>query len=203
MDPQANRERSRRDAGLTALFLGFFGACWFAWGRSTAPTGLQQWLNAGGVVGLAVALAGVVIAFRDRGSPAALDDRYARRRYSITVGIEFGLAAVGAIALGLADQVEFIAAWVCAVVGVHFFPLARILRDRLLIPLGAALCLLAVAAVVTGLVTGTAPSTVAGTGAGVLLLIAALVGLLPTRPAPFSGTDTGPSWRGDQPPPAR
>jgi len=67
--------------------------------------------------------------------------------------------------------------WICAVVGVHFFPLAPVLRDRELYPLGVAMCVVAAIGLVTGLASDVAPSTVVGIGAGLLLLGYAVLGL--------------------------
>ena len=71
--------------------------------------------------------------------------------------------------------------WICAVVGVHFFPLAPVLRDRGLHPLGAAMCVVAAIGLVTGLASDVAPSTVVGIGIGIgiglLLLGYAVLGL--------------------------
>jgi hypothetical protein len=67
--------------------------------------------------------------------------------------------------------------WVCAVVGVHFFPLASLLGDRLLVALGASVTAVALLAPVAGLATGAAPSTVTGVGAGTLLTVSALAAL--------------------------
>jgi hypothetical protein len=53
---------------------------------------------------------------------------------------------------------------VCAVVGVLFFALAPLLEDRLLVPLGASVTAVALVALVAGLATGVAPSTVTGGG---------------------------------------
>jgi hypothetical protein len=49
---------------------------------------------------------------------------------------------------------------VCAVVGVHFFALASLLEDRLLVPLGASMTTVALVALVAALAAGIAPSTV-------------------------------------------
>jgi hypothetical protein len=43
------------------------------------------------------------------------------------VGLEFGLLGVGAAVLGAAGQARWIPVWICAGVGVHFFPLASTL----------------------------------------------------------------------------
>ena len=89
-----------------------------------------------GVVALLVAVAGGVQAFRGPSSTGVLHDRQARRRYGVAVEVEFSLAGVGAAVLAVAGQGDFIPVWVCAVVGVHFFPLASLLEDRLLVALG-------------------------------------------------------------------
>ena len=48
--------------------------------------------------------------------------------------------------------------WVCAVVGLHFFPLAPVLGDPALRWLGTAVTAVAVAALLAGLFTGAPPS---------------------------------------------
>jgi hypothetical protein len=107
-------------------------------------------------------------------------------------GWEFSLAGVGAAVLAVAGQGDFIPVWVCAVVGVHFFPLASLLGDRLLVALGASVTTVAVVALVAGLATGVAPSTVTGIGAGMLLTVfalAALAGVHAERPSQLSSPD--------------
>ena len=106
-----------------------------------------------GVVAALVAVAGGIQAFRGPASTGVLHDRQARRRYGVTVGVEFGLAGVGAAVLAAAGQGDFIPVWVCAVVGVHFFALARLLEDPLLVPLGASVTAVALVALVAGLAT--------------------------------------------------
>ena len=91
--------------------------------------------------------------------------------------MEFSLAGVGAAVLAVAGQGDFIPVWVCAVVGVHFFPLASLLEDRLLVALGVSLTTVALVALVAGLVTDVAPSTVTGIGAGTLLTVFGLAAL--------------------------
>jgi hypothetical protein len=60
---------------------------------------------------------------------------------------------------------------------VHFFALAPLLEDRLLVPLGASVTAVALLALVAGLATDVAPSTVTGVGAGMLLTVFALAAL--------------------------
>jgi hypothetical protein len=184
--------RSRRDWGMTALIEAFFAFVWFGWGQADASAGLRVGLAVGGVTAVLVALAGGVQAFRSPASTGVLHDRQARRRYGVAVGVEFSLAGVGAAVLAVAGQGEFIPVWVCAVVGVHFFPLALLLGDRLLVALGASVTTVAAVALVAGLATGVAPSTVTGIGAGMLLTVfalAALAGVHAERPSQLSSPD--------------
>jgi hypothetical protein len=178
---RTGRPRPRRDLGLTALIEGFFAFVWFGWGQANAGPGLRVGLAVAGVVAALVAVAGGIQAFRGPPSTGVLHDRQARRRYGVTVGVEFGLAGVGAAVLAAAGQSDFIPVWVCAVVGVHFFALARLLEDPLLVPLGASVTAVALVALVAGLATGVAPSTVTGVGAGTLLTGFALAALAGTR----------------------
>jgi hypothetical protein len=172
---------SRRDVGLNALFLGFFASAWFGWAQAEPAGSLTPWLNAGSVAALLAAVAGAVIGFRQPADTSALRVPGAGRRYGIIVGIEFGLAGVGAAVLAVTGATDYIPVWICAVVGVHFFPLAPVLRDRWLYPLGAALCLVALAGLIVALTTTTAASLVVGAGAGVLLLASA------AAPLPYRG----------------
>jgi hypothetical protein len=98
-----------------------------------------------------------------------MNDPGVGRRYGIIVGTEFGTAIFGAVVLGVAGAPQYTAALVCGVVGVHFVPLAPVVADRLLVPLGVATCAVAILAVVLRLTNGVAPSTVTGIGAGALL----------------------------------
>jgi hypothetical protein len=162
---------------MTALIEGFFGFAWFGWGQANASPGLRVVLAVGGIAAVLVAIAGGVLAFRSPASASALHDRQARRRYGVTVGVEFTVAGVGAAVLAVAGQSEFIPVWVCAVVGVHFFALASLLQDRLLMPLGVLTTLVALVALIAGLTTDVAPSTVTGLGAGSLLTVFAVIAL--------------------------
>jgi len=150
---------------------------WFGWGQANASAGLTVVLAVGGVLAVAVAIAGGVRAFRSPGADSVLHDRRAWRRYGLVVGVEFALAGVGAAALAATGQSDLVPVWVCAVVAVHLFPLASLLRDRLLVPLGALLAAVALAALVAALATGVPASTVTGLGAGVLLTLFAAIAL--------------------------
>jgi hypothetical protein len=170
---------SRRDAGFTALFLGFFAAAWFGWGQAGERFG--AWLTAGSIVSWLVAIAGLVVGLRSTAEGSAMRRPGANRRYGIIVGTEFGSAAVGAAILGVTGQAEYIPAWICAVVGVHFFPLAPVLGDRGLYPLGVATVAVAIAGLLTGLLSDVDAVTVVGVGAGLLLLGYSLLALVKAR----------------------
>ncbi|MEV4810707.1 hypothetical protein [Micromonospora avicenniae] len=166
----------RRQEGLGALYLGIFATVWFSVPAAEQP--LRGLLVAGSVAALLTAVAGGVVTARSRGAAAAPADRAGDRRYLLIVVVEFALAGLGAAALAVAGWTEYVPVLVCAVVGLHFFPLAPLLRSPLLRHLGVATCAVAVAGLLTGLTTGVSAGVVAGTGAGALLLGYALRSLV-------------------------
>ncbi len=172
MGPVTTIIRSRRDLGITALIEGFFASAWFGWGNAT-PSAWEGVLIVGSVISIVVAILGAIVGFRSPASTAVLRDREAGRRYGIIVGIEFGLAGVGAALLGVLGYPAYIPVWVCAVVGVHFFALVDVLRDPTLRLLGALMCGVAVLALVIAWWPGSdvTPGLVTGLGAGLLLLV--------------------------------
>jgi hypothetical protein len=170
--------QSRRDGGITALVEGFFASAWFGWGQADPPAGLVPWLTAGSIVALVIAATGAVVGFTRPASTAAINNAESGRRYGIIVGIEFGLAGLGAAVLGIVGQTDYIPVWICGVVGVHFVPLAGVLRDRNLIPLSVLVTATAVAALIAGLTSGVAPSTVTGVGAGLSLALFGAIALI-------------------------
>jgi hypothetical protein len=120
--------------------------------------------------GALLAVAGVLVAKRSPGPLPAASDPAVRRRYAIIVGLEFGLLGAGAAVLGVTGLYQWVPVWICFGVGAHFFPLATTLQNPTLRPLGALLIAVAAAALVTGLASAVAPSTVTGAGAGLSLL---------------------------------
>ncbi|MET8351880.1 MULTISPECIES: hypothetical protein [unclassified Micromonospora] len=163
-DVQTN---SRHQAGLTALYLGIFAMVWFSVPAAEQP--LRALLVVGSIAALLTAVVGVVLSARTRGAGGPRD-RATDRRYLLIVVAEFAAAGLGAAVLAAAGWSEYIPVLVCAVVGLHFFPLAPLLRDPLLRPLGVALCVVAVAGLVTALASAVSAGLVVGTGAGLLLL---------------------------------
>lgn len=171
-----------------AIIEGFFGFVWFGWGQEGPPTWESVVLTAGAVLALLVAVGGIIAAVRARGEPSPLAGPGAGRRYGIIVGTEFGLIGVGAATLGVTSHYEFIAAWICLVVGVHFLPLGRVFPGIGMTGLAVAVTLVAVAAFVVGLTTSVLPSSVAGLGAGVCLLGHGAWLLIAYRRAPRTST---------------
>lgn len=169
---------AERERGIYAVVEGGFAAGWFGWGQAAAPPWLVVPLAVGSILSVLVAVAGIVVTARSRARRTAVSDRTVRRRFRIIVLVEFALAGIGAAVLAAAGRATWIPAWVCLVVGVHFFPLSRALGNRSLARAGALLTGIAAAALVVGMATRVAPSTVTGAGAGLCFLAAGLATLV-------------------------
>jgi hypothetical protein len=178
-----------RDRGVTVAVEGFFAFVWFGWGQAAAPAWLVAPLAVGAGLSVLLAVAGIVVTKRSAGRLRVMADPRARRRYSVIVGLEFGLLGVGAAILGVTGQYRWVSVWICAGVGVHFFPLASVLDNRSLRLLGGLLVAVAAAALAAGLASATDPSTVTGVGAGLSLLAFGLATLLIRGRAAISAPD--------------
>ena len=142
-----------RDRGVTVVVEGFFAFVWFGWGQAAPPSWLVAPLAVGDGLAVLLTVAGVVLTTRSAGPLRVMADPAVRRRYSIIVGLEFGLLGAGAAVLGATGQARWIPVWICAGVGVHFFPLASTLANRSLRLLGVLLIGVATAALASGLAT--------------------------------------------------
>lgn len=173
---------SGRARGISAAILGWFAAAWFGWGSAEpTPRWLTLILQIGTLLALLVLVLGIVLAVRSPSGSTPMRDPAVRRRYGQIVGAEFALIGLGAAVLGVTGLADWIPVWVCAGVGIHFFPLATAFGDRGLIVLGALVSAVAVVAVVVALSTDVAPGTVTGVGAGLSLLVWAAVTLVDTK----------------------
>ena len=170
--------RSRRQSGLTGIYLGLFATVWFS--VPAAGGTLRVLLVVASIAALLTVVAGIaVLARAGRPAPGGRD-RATDRRYLLVVAAEFAAAGLGALLLSGTGRSSYIPVLVAFVVGVHFFPLVEVLRDPRLKLLGAVVCAVALAALITGLATSVAPGLVAGTGTGLALLGYAILALAVT-----------------------
>jgi hypothetical protein len=125
-----------RDGAMSAAILGFFASSWFGWAQEKPPPGWRRPLIVGAALSLIVAVVGAVYAWRNWSDGSALREPGVIRQHTIIVGVEFGVAAAGATVIALSGHGEYLAAWVCLVVGMHFWPMAPVLKSPSLMALG-------------------------------------------------------------------
>jgi hypothetical protein len=180
---------SARDRAATAAIEGFFAAAWLSWAGSLG-TQPSRWLLPAALLGYLLVVLGIITVVRNRKGRSAFSGPETGRRYGIVVGIEFGLAGLGALVLNLTGHGGYTIIWVAFVVGVHFLPLSRVLGDRLLVPLGVLMTAVALVGFGVGLRHRVAGGQLAGIGSGLLLLIfgtLALLGIGHRTDTPASG----------------
>lgn len=171
-----------RGSALTAAVAGFAGVAWCGWAQVSADSWLSTLLTIGAVVGFVLAVLGFVRAANEPRSGTPLRTRRVRNRYLAVLTVEVVVGVAGLLGLALAGVLEWSPVWLCAVFGVHLGALARAVGSHLLIPAGAVLMMVALLSLVLSLTGLTAPATVAGAGAGLALLVTAVVALV-ARPA--------------------
>ncbi|HEY1180160.1 MAG TPA: hypothetical protein VGF17_28730 [Phytomonospora sp.] len=125
-----------RDAAMTAVIFGFFGMAWFGWAQEAPPEGARKFLGAGSVAGILLAIGGGLIAWQHWTDGSAITAETGPR-FGIIVGVEVAFAALGSVILTVRKKSAYIAPWIAAVVGIHFIPLATLLKTPVLFAAGA------------------------------------------------------------------
>ena len=183
-----------------ALVLSGFAMIWAAAGISalgSAPLVPMLWLTA-----VAVTMLSVVLALRRGtasapGRPRRMPDGWRRRLGLVNLLQAAGIGLTIALLVAIGRQ-TLIPAAVCAIVGIHFFPLARIFDESLYAWTGALLGAVSVAgATALAIADGMASQAVVGLGAAAVLWATALCLSRPTgRMGPIRTADEGSPRRG-------
>ncbi len=166
-----------RDAAMTAAIFGFFASVWFGWAQEKPPPAWRKWLIGGSALSILAIIGGGLLAWRHWSGGTAFDPDTSKV-FGIVVGIEFGLAGLGAALLALRGKKEFIPVWIALIVGVHLFPVAALLGYPFIHVVAALVTLAALVAVPVARSKSLPISAVNGAGAGIGLLIGAYVSLI-------------------------
>ncbi|GAB3559480.1 hypothetical protein [Spelaeicoccus albus] len=165
-----------KDVAANGMVMGIAAIAWFGWAHQAEMAALQVPLAFGMAAGLALGI--VCFTARRRLGGQSVHETNTKRAntvYYAAVGFEVVFAFGGAITLGKLEHPEYIIAWIMAVMGIHFLPLARLYRIRELTLTGA-LCIVAGAVgAITGLTGFLAPAVIAGVGGGAVLLATGIV----------------------------
>ncbi|HEY7177394.1 MAG TPA: hypothetical protein VH442_20955 [Micromonosporaceae bacterium] len=163
-----------RGRALGVSLLAFFAIGWTGWGTGGhLPTAAQV-----PIVIVAAVLSSVLAAAAWRlarrvpaGSDATPEDVQVGRRFTWIVAVSWAAVIVAAVVLGMTGHAEMVAATVCAGIGVHFLPLARLFYLRAYYVTGAALCLISIVTFVLAPATSNAAlwTLIPGVGAAIVL----------------------------------
>lgn len=167
-----------RDYTMYAAILGFFSLSWFGWAQEKPRESWRKYLAIASGISLIVCLTGVYLSIQNWDAPSALSETDAYQTYLITVYVEFFLAGAGAAFLLLRKLGNYVAPWVAFIVGVHFIGLVPVFQDRSLYVLAAFLISDAIASLSISRKLNVANSAITGIGAGISLLIFAVIGLI-------------------------
>ncbi|WP_322768359.1 hypothetical protein [Frankia sp. Cr1] len=158
--------RYTRDNAMAALILAFFACMWFGWAQERPPSSWRRPLLIGAIASVILVVLGARVSWQLRSSSSVFSASEASRRYGIVVRVETVIAAVGSTAIFSSGRSEYLAPWICLVVGVHMWPIAAVLRSPSFLVLGGVLTVVAVSAVVVSGHTDVAASAITGAGAG-------------------------------------
>ncbi len=125
-----------------------------------------------------LAILGGVLTWQHWPEGSVFDRFSTAQSFGVVVGIEVVVACLGAAVLSCMRRSELTPAWIALVVGIHFIPLASLLKYPLLYVVAGGVVAMAVAAAPVARSRQVALSAVIGVGTGSALLAAALFSLV-------------------------
>lgn len=166
---------------FTGLLIGLvFGLVFVEVNSGDLPYDWSFGLRAAGVMIGVMLFAGLLWRRRSLDRAEQTTDLF-NRRYWVVVAVEVVALLAGMVIINrVLDADRFIVAWIAVVVGVHFFGLGPVWRDRMLYVVGAVLALLGLAGFLIGAGGGSAAAIalVSGVGSGAALFLGVGVALL-------------------------
>ncbi|MDN6640911.1 MAG: hypothetical protein L0L10_09030 [Tetragenococcus sp.] len=167
-----------RDIATSVVIYGFFGFVWFGWALEGPKESWKKYLGVACGTSLLIGLFGIYLVFNYQEEASVLTEKGLSSWYYIIVIIEFLLGGVVAYLLYRKQLENYIAPWICLVVGVHFSPLAFIFQEP-------TMHILAILFIVTSIITVKRSKTITykasaitGIGAGSTLLCFALFNII-------------------------
>jgi len=164
---------------LGGIFLSLFGATWLC-GASVAYAGLNLPLLAAIVIAALLMTAWAIAIFRARrrnftASADAAASKRVRKGFMVVNAVQWSSIGLAVLLLNLTGHVAWILPAVIMVVGLHFFPLARLFGFRAYNLTAAALVVVACAALLAGGAVNGVALTLLATGAILWLTAVALL----------------------------
>jgi hypothetical protein len=181
-DSRLTRDPELLGRAVAITVLGIFAVIWLGWGTGTdLSTAAETALMIVATLGSATLAALAWRRWRRSTAVAAPSGSDVRRRFRRIVTVEGVVLIAAAIALNRTGHQHQVAAVVCAGVGLHFLPLARLFHAPVYDATALAMCLLAIAAFVLAPTHPTLWITLPGIGAAASLYATCVVVLLNGR----------------------
>lgn len=167
-----------RDIATSVVIYGFFAFVWFGWALEGPKKSWEKYLIIACATSFLLGVLGVYLIFTYQEEASVLTEYGLSLWYYIIVIIEFLVGGIGAYLLFKKKSDNYIAPWICLIVGIHFSPLAFIFQEP-------TMHLLALLFVATTIVTiqrmkniSYRASAITGIGAGSTLLLFAVFNIL-------------------------
>jgi len=167
-----------RDIATSVVIYGFFAFVWFGWALEGPKRSWKKYLGIACAISFLIGVFGVYLIFNYQNEASVLTESGLSLWYYIIVIIEFLVGGIGAYLLYKKKLDNYMAPWICLIVGIHFSPLAFIFQEP-------TMHLLALLFVATSIVTikrmkgiSYRASAITGLGAGSILLCFALFNII-------------------------
>lgn len=133
------------------MFMTFFGALWASIGIiGSNPLGAPWFLVISGIVTIVLLVAAISLFGKSKNmssnvTPNVREDwKTINRKFGLIFGLEGLAICIASIICNLIDRFELFFPIMAIMVGIHFFPLARLFKEKFYWGTGAALCILGI-----------------------------------------------------------
>ncbi|MCM3783179.1 hypothetical protein M3231_09355 [Neobacillus mesonae] len=167
-----------RDYAMYTAIFGMFSCSWFGWAQENPRQNWRKYLGIASGAALLVCLVGIYLSITNWDANTALSEQDSFNSYLISVYIEVFLSGAGAFLLIKRKLSNYVAPWICFIVGVHFIGLKSVFQDFSLYILAALLIAVSILSLFLSQKLKVANSAITGIGAGSVLFLFALLGLI-------------------------
>jgi hypothetical protein len=167
-----------RDYAMYTAIFGMFSFVWFGWAQERPRKSWRKYIGIASALAFLVCLIGIYLSVTNWHESTALSNSTIYRNYLIVVLIEFLLAGIGAFLIIKLKKNDYVAPWIAFIVGIHFFWLKNIFNDFSLYILAVLLIGVTIISLWLSKKLNVANSAITGIGAGTVLFIFAILGLI-------------------------
>ncbi|GAK13134.1 hypothetical protein [Geomicrobium sp. JCM 19039] len=167
-----------RDYAMFTAVFGMFSFAWFGWAQEGPREHWRKYIGIASGIALLVSLLGIYLSVMNWNEATALSEVGSLTTYLIVFYAEFIIGGIVAFLLIRANKGDYVAPWICFIVGIHFIFLVNVFNDSSLYLLAILLIVISAMSPTISKKMNVRNSAITGISSGFVLFCFALFGLI-------------------------